>query len=145
MFTEGNIIYFNPFFFNEGGSKPKYFLVLVAMETNTILASLPSSQPHLPADIPIVHGCISQPDCGISCYIFNKAKPITTNGWSFEKDTFLHGHWISDYEIGVLHEKYQVEGVEYEIIGQLTIDELACVKECFKNSPVVKRKYRRYL
>jgi hypothetical protein len=62
LYTPGKIIYFDPFHFKDGGSKPKYFLVLKAVDNDVILASLPSSQAHLPVTQTIQHGCLEIPD-----------------------------------------------------------------------------------
>ncbi len=146
MYSEGNIIYFDPFYFKNGSaSTRKYFLVLKNMGDSAILASLPSSVIHLPSFVDIKHGCIDIPESCISCYIFEQRKPITKCGWAFDLNTFLYGNWLDDYTLDILKETYQIEGVEYEIIGRLTDVELQNVKNCFKNSNVVKRRYRKLL
>jgi hypothetical protein len=145
LYTPGRIIFFDPFHFKGGGSKAKYFLVLKVVENKTILASLPSSQVHLPASQETVHGCLEKPESGINCYIFQANKPITTNGWSFPQNTFLYGMWLDDYEITHLEANYNIPGVDFEIIGELVVEELAAVIDCFKNSATVKRKYKRWL
>ena len=146
MYNEGNIIYFDPFYFKDGdNAKPKYFLVLKRIGDKAILASLPSSKNHLPYFVTIAHGCVDIPESCISCYIFESKKAITKCGWSFDLNTFLYGNWIDDFSIEVLQDRYQIEGVEYEIIGQLTDEELKNVVKCFINSNVVKRSYRKML
>lgn len=145
MYTPGKIIYFDPFFFKDGDSKPKYFLVLKIINENIILASLPSSQAHLPSSITIQHGCIEIPESCINCYIFEANKSITKSGWSFKLHTFLHGLWLDDFSVSELMEAYSIENVEYEIIGELTDEELSNVINCFANSSSVKRKYKRIL
>ena len=53
-FHRGNLLYFNPFIFPDGGTpKPKYFLVLANVGDDVLLASLPTSKDHVPADIPV--------------------------------------------------------------------------------------------
>lgn len=91
MFTPGKLFHFDPFHFNKGGSKPKFFLVLHATAEQLIIASLPSSQVHLPAACPLTHGCHEVRDSGIGCYTFEAGKPILQNGWAFPKNTFLYG------------------------------------------------------
>ena len=145
MYTPGKLIYFDPFEFDDGTQKPKYFLVLKAIEGNAIIASLPSSQAHLPASQQIKHGCLEIPEASITCYIFEAKKNITKNGWSFPLNTFMHGLWLDDYDIAHLEASYQIEGVDYEIKGELTDEELKKVINCFKNSSTVKRKYKRAL
>ncbi len=115
------------------------------MDGQAILASLPSSQVHLPAAQPLEHGCIEQPENGINCYIIEPDRPITQNGWSFPLLTILYGHWLDDYAIHQLSARYSIEGVDYEIVGDLLPEELEHILDCFRNSSVVKRKYKRWL
>jgi hypothetical protein len=145
LYTPGKIIFFDPFFFKNGGSKPKFFLVLKVVDGNAILASLPSSVSHLPLAQNIEHGCLEIPEACISCYIFEANRPITKTGWSFNKNTFLHGLWLDDFNVDDLMSRYSIENVEYEIIGELTDEELANVIKCFANSSSVKRMYKRIL
>ena len=146
MYSAGNLIYFDPFYFKDGSpSKPKYFLVLKVIDETAILASLPSSVDHLPRNIRVEHGCIEIPEGCINCYVFKSNVYITTNGWSFEFDTFLYGQWIDDYAIELLNDIYPVEEIDYQIIGRLTNDELRKVVNCFSSSASVKRKFKRRL
>jgi hypothetical protein len=145
LYLPGRIIYFDPFYFKDGGSKPKYFLVLKCISDKVILASLPSSQIHLPATISLNHGCIEMPEMGVNCYVFEANRSITTNGWSFELNTFLYGNWLDDFDIEHLKKNYSIPGVDYEIIGDLYSDELKKIIDCFKNSATVKRKYKKLL
>lgn len=145
MYTAGKLLYFDPFYFKDGGSKRKYFLVLKIIGNNAILACLPSSQLHLPVNQEIVHGCLEIVDSCIGCYIFKAAIPITKAGWSFEFDTILYGSWLDDFNVDELNEKYSIENVDYEIIGEVSDEEMKNVIECFMKSNVVKRKYKRLL
>ncbi|MGN6398733.1 MAG: hypothetical protein ACTHMI_24410 [Mucilaginibacter sp.] len=146
MYTAGNLIYFDPFYFKDGSpSKSKYFLVLKVIDDKAILATLPSSVDHLPRTITINHGCLEIPEGCINCYIFKSNVMITKNGWAFQFDTFLYGQWIDDYSVELLNDIYPVEEIDYHVIGELTDTELKNVIECFKNSASVKRKYKRML
>lgn len=146
MYTPGKLIYFDPFYFKDGDkSKPKYFLVLKVVENNVILACLPSSINHLPQDIVMAHGCLEIPEACINCYIFEKNRPITKNDWSFPLHTMLYGNWLDDFPLEMLSRNYSIEGVDYEIIGELTDDEMKNVIACFSESATVKRKYKRWL
>lgn len=146
MYTPGKLIYFNPFFFkNSSGSKPKYFVVLKVVNDEVLLASLPSSKIHLPQTQQVVHGCLEIPESCINCYVFKATNPICKDGWYFPLDTFLYGEWLDDYTIEQLEAAYSIEHVDYEIIGELTEEELAAVIRCFVNSSRVKRKYKRML
>ena len=124
MYVPGRLIFFDPFFFKDGGSKPKYFLVLKVIDSTAILASLPSSQSHLPATQEIKHGCLELPESCINCYIFEAKTPVTKSGWSFPLHTFMHGLWLDDFLIEDLQANYPIENVDYEVIGELLDDEL---------------------
>lgn len=145
MYTPGQLIYFDPFLFKDGSSKPKYFVVLKRINDQVVLASLPSSQAHLPANHSYTHGCLEMPESGINCYVFEAGRPVTKSGWSFPLDTFLYGMWIDEFNTETLKANHPIENVDYEIIGELTDDELRGIIDCFRNSATVKRKYRRLL
>jgi hypothetical protein len=51
MYTPGNILYFTPFYFPDGGKeKNKYFIVLAIHEESTLIATLPTCKDHIPAN-----------------------------------------------------------------------------------------------
>lgn len=146
MFVAGTIIYFTPFYFKNGAaSKPKYFIVLKEMDDQFILASLPSSKIFLPHRIPETHGCIEVPEGCINCYLFEAGRSVCTNGFAFPRLTAVYGQQLDHYEKTKIHENYPLEGIDYEIIGQLNDDELNDLLSCLRTSAVVKRKYRRLL
>jgi hypothetical protein len=146
VYTPGKLLYFDPFYFKNGSpEKRKYFLVLKVINGNAIIACLPSSKKHLPASQQINHGCLEIPDSGINCYIFKANEPVTKTGWAFDLDTMLYGMWLDDFSLDKLNETYSIKGVDYEIIGELTDIELQNVINCFANSSVVKRKYKKLL
>lgn len=54
MFAEGQVLKFDPFLFKNGApSKPKYYVVLKHMDFagGLMMASLPTSQDHVPGDL----------------------------------------------------------------------------------------------
>jgi hypothetical protein len=146
MFTEGVILYFDPFYFKSGHtSKPKYFIVIKIIEDNVILASLPSSKDYVPAYQTITHGCIELHEASFNCYVFMGGEAVTVNGWAFPLNTFLYGQQLDEYDMKNLQDIYPVKGLDYEVIGQLTDLEFDKVKHCFRTSAAVKRRYKRLL
>lgn len=147
MYLPGSIIYFTPFYFNNGKSaaKNKYFIVLCHENDELIIASLPSSQDYVPAYADKDHGCIDIPEGGFNCYHFSPSKIITTNGFSFPIPTYMYANWIDKYPLTIFKEVYVVEGVDYEIIGRLTKEEFDAVIQCFAFSASTKRKYKEIL
>jgi hypothetical protein len=143
MFTTGNLLFFTPFYFkNQNDPKNKFFIVLHNDENRLIIASLPTSQDHIPEHLK-KHGCINCEQMQIICYFIKNNTVITDNGFRFDKDTYLYGKELGDYEIDIFLNKYTTN--DMEVKGRLTDDELKNIRNCFANSPDVKRKYRRLL
>jgi hypothetical protein len=147
MFEEGSIIYFTPFYFNSPSTppKPKYFIVVKHVSNMTILASLPSSQKHLPISLQSTFGCLEAPDSGIGCYAFREGVPIATNGFAFPLDSYLYGQHLDEYNIDIIAELYPFDKIQYEIKGKLFPNQLKDITDCLKNSAAVKRRFKRYL
>lgn len=147
MFEEGTIIFFNLFHFknSKSDSKPKYFIVIKQIDNITILAGLPSSQKHIPYDLQSTYGCINIPDSGIGCYVFQSGISVATNGYAFPRDSYIYGQHLDEYELQNINDLYPLEGLHYEILGHLLPLKLQELIDCLKNSPAVKRKFRRYL
>jgi len=145
MYIPGSIFYFKPFYFAEGGSKPKYFITLYSNDGNVIVAALPSSQDYVPGQVEKKHGCLNYPEGDFNAYYFSPVMPITTTGWSFPVHTFIYGNWIKSLDLGILQATYQVEGVDYDIIGRLTQAEYDSVIQCLLKARTLKNKIRRAL
>jgi hypothetical protein len=147
MLKEGTIIYFNLFQFKDpsASSKPKYFIVVKNIDNITVLASLPSSQKHLPFDLQSTYGCIELPDSGIGCYAFKANDPIATNGFAFPLDSYIYGQHIDEYNLSNIFEIYPFEGIDFYIKGELKSDVLDLIIDCIKNSSAVKRRFKRLL
>lgn len=146
MDNEGAILFFNPFYFKNGNvSKPKYFIVLKALNGTTILASLPSSIDFRPTTDATSHGCVELPEARFNCYVFEAQRLVTTKGWAFPLNTFVYGQQIDEYELSVLKDIYPVEGLDYKIVGTLLTGEFQRMKDCFLKSASVKRKFRKML
>ena len=99
-------------------------MVLKVLDGQVVLAGLPSSKVHLPASQDLSHGCLDKPENGINCYIMEANRPVTQNGWAFPLTTIIYGMWLDDFLIPQLNERYSIEGVDYEIVGDLLPDEL---------------------
>jgi hypothetical protein len=146
MYTPGNILYFKPFVFAHGNSpKNKYFIVLKTIGEDILIASLPTSQDHIPKMVQKKHGCIDVPEYRINCYCFQKGKIVTKNGFSFPLETFIYGYQVDQFNKKNFDSLYVVDGVDYEIIGALLEEEYASLINCIKNSGSVSRKIRRLL
>jgi hypothetical protein len=148
VFTEGAILFFDPFYFRNGNTaKAKYFIVLKVMDEKVVLATLPSSQDYVPATVvdADVSPCIEIPDANFNCYFLKAGRIVTTNHWAFPKNTFLYGHQLDEYEIATLQDIYPIEGIDFEHIGTLSPKVFAEIIACFRKSASVKRKYKKLL
>jgi hypothetical protein len=146
LFSEGQVIYFSPFYFKNGNtSKNKYFIVLKNIENRLLIASLPTRSDKLPSFITIKHGCVNDEERCLNCYLFEAAKPITTNGFSFDLPTFIYGNEVEEYEVEIMSDIYSIDGVDYEIMGLLLKHELTNLINCLTGSSSVKRRIKRLL
>lgn len=93
MFEEGNIIYFDPFYFKNGNpAKPKYFVVLKNDGYKNIIASLPTRRDSIPQKETIENGCVEIPSINLNCFIISPNQIITNCNKSFDFPTLLYGH-----------------------------------------------------
>ena len=146
ILSEKTLLYFTPFFFKNGTqAKPKYFIIVKTWGNNMLLAGFPSSQKHLPPDLLNVYGCLESPERCINCYAFEANKPVTDMGFAFPLDMYIYGQHLDEYETELLEDIYPVEGIDYEVKGQLKEKEFNDLVHCFKNSASVKNKYKRLL
>lgn len=57
MYEVGDLLKFSPFLFKNGNpASPKYFIVLGHIDEKVMMASLPTSKDHVPADAVVEHG-----------------------------------------------------------------------------------------
>ena len=146
MYTPGNILYFKPFIFPNGHTpKNKYFIVLKTIDNNILIASLPTSQDHIPKMVQKEHGCIDRPEYQVNCYCFQPTKTVTKNGFAFPVETFVYGYQVDQFVKNNFDSMYVVDGIDYEIKGELLNEEYEALINCIKKSASVSRKIRRWL
>ena len=146
MFAQGTLIYFTPFYFKNGSSKNKYFLVLANTGNSIIIASLPTSKDHIPDSIMKKHGCIFDENMKISCYFFQKNRIISECGtFGFPEDTYIYGEQIDFFDLKILQPIYKNNGKDYTVKCKLSNIEFEAIKECLKKSGVVKQKIKKHL
>lgn len=141
MMTEGTLLYFDPFVFKNGAiPKPKYFIVLAYTDDGLILASLPTSKDHVPADAEVVRGAVNIPERGVNAYVFEAGDQVT-DSYSFPRRTFVYGEQVDDYTETDLASM----GSKVENLGVLKPEILNDLKACLKLAPGIKRKYVKWL
>lgn len=146
MFVPGNILYFNPFYFQNGNTaKRKYFIVLGCKDGASVIASLPTRTANAPSLINDSHGCQNNDARNFCCYVFRKDQVVCDNGFSFPVKTHVYGDQALEYSLQLLRETYRIEGVDYNICGRLTEEEYRDLYECIVSSPATKRKIVRLL
>lgn len=146
MFKEGNILYFDPFYFKNGNpAKAKYFVVLKNETGSNIIASLPTRTDSIPASNDIENGCIELPEINFNCFLISKNIEVTNCGKSFDFNTHIYGTQLDFYETEKLRELYPTEYADYEIWGEMKSDIFDNLIHCLKNSKTVLRKYKRRL
>lgn len=146
MFEPGNLLYFNPFIFPDGGDpKPKFFVVLGEVEETVLLASLPTSKDHIPSDVEVTSGCLEIPERMVNAYTFLANEAITDNGFFFEKNTFIYGQNIKTYNTIAFSEQEKAGETEIELKGRMKSDIFTALKDCLRNSDAVRKKFKKYL
>lgn len=146
MFEPGNLLYFNPFIFPDGGdAKPKFFVVLSEVDEMVLLASLPTSKDHIPSDVEIKSGCLEIPERMVNAYTFMANEEVTDTGFFFEKNTFIYGQNIKSYNT-MSFLSQQISGkIEIEKKGKIKDELFTALKVCLKNSDAVRKKFKQYL
>lgn len=141
MFAEGQLLRFNPFYFKNGASsKPKYYVVLKHMGDDLMMASLPTSQDHVPSDLSALTGCISFAERGVNAFVFAPGEHVT-DSFAFPLKTFVYGEQVDEYS-----QKYlDSMGSDIEDFGVLYPSVLEALRTCLKQSPLIKRKYSKLL
>ena len=146
MFEPGNLLYFNPFIFPDGGDpKPKFFVVLGEIDEIVLLASLPTSKDHIPSDVEVKSGCIEIPERMVNAYIFMANEVVTDNGFFFDKNTFIYGQNIKTYNSKAFLGQTTSSKVVIEQKGKLKDEVFTVLKECLKNSDSVRKRFKKYL
>jgi len=146
VFSDGQVIYFNPFYFKNGNTaKPKYFVVLKSINNTTLVASLPTRSDKVPSFITKAHGCLNDNSRCFNCYMFEQGKAVCTNGFCFPLDCFIYGNEVEDYEVSIFQSVYPIPNVDYEIKGQLTTTEFQALLQCLQISTSIKRKIKKLL
>lgn len=146
MFEPGNLLYFNPFIFPDGGeAKPKFFVVLGEIDETILLASLPTSQDHIPSDVEVKSGCLEIPERMINAYTFMANEEVTDTSFFFEKNTFIYGQFIKTYNTVAFLVQTTSGKTVIEQKGKLKDELFTALKECLKNSDAVRKKFKQYL
>ncbi len=146
MYKEGNILYFTPFYFKNGNTaKPKYFVVLKVVEGRTILASLPTRKDSVPEKEVVKSGCIELPEINFNCFVFALDEPVTVCNKHFDFTTYIYGHQLDSYDVELMGSIYPIEGIDYELFGEMRPDIFRSLILCLKNSRTIKKKHLRLL
>jgi hypothetical protein len=145
VFSPGDILYFNPFYFKNGNTaKNKYFIVLKKVDGELVIASLPTRTDRVPRHITVEHGCLNDQEGCFNCYHFAAEQIICENGFCFPLNTFLYVDEVDYYNLESLSDQY-INGIDYETVGKLKNAEFEELIECLRISTSIKRKIRRYL
>lgn len=139
--TEGTLLYCDPFVFKNGAApKPKYFIVLANTDDGVMLASLPTSKDHIPADAEVVRGAVNIPERGVNAYVFEAGDQVTDT-YCFPRRTYVYGEQVDDYT----EEDLNAMGSTIQNLGVLKPELLADLKACLKQASNIKRKYVKWL
>jgi len=147
LFEEGQVLYFDPFHFNDaaGGQKPKYYIVLKKMADEMVLATLPTSKDFVPSAVEKVHGCLDRPEINFNCYYYPADYAVCTNGFGFPRETYVYGYRLQTHKTADFARLVAGGDTSISVMGSLTHEEYKAIVDCMKQSPAVKRVYRNAL
>lgn len=141
MFAEGQLLRFDPFLFKNGKpSKPKYFVVLKHMGDELMMASLPTSQDHIPSDLGDATGCVNVIERGVNAYVFGAGESVT-DSFAFPLMTYVYGEQVDEYSQSYMDGM----GSYVEDLGIMDEARLNALRDCVKQSPLIKRKFYKLL
>ena len=141
MFQIGELLKFSPFEFKNGMQpKPKYFIVLGHLNDKVLMACLPTSKDHIPADVVVERGCVDVQERGVNAYVFSP-KEKTTPTFSFPRTTYVYGEQVDEYEQKYLDEMSSV----IEHLGMIDPQQFLDLRDCIKKAKALRRKYRQLL
>lgn len=150
MFEEGNLLKFEPFLFKNGATpKPKYFIVLKDLKGDMLLASLPTSKDHVPADMEVKRGCLEVSERQLNIFVFLAKEVVAMDEddkeFAFPFNTFIYGADIDTYPLSAFEKQLKEQATSVFLIGKLQCAIFQELKECLKSSRIVKNKFRRLL
>lgn len=141
MYEEGKLLKFSPFKFKNGNtSKSKYYVVLKRIDDEVMMAALPTSKDHIPADAMVVDGCVDIPERRVNAFVFSPNTQITET-FRFSLPTFIYGESVDEYEQQYL----DAMDAEVEDLGNMDSSLFQQLKDCIKKAALLKRKYRSLL
>lgn len=140
-YQDRELLRFSPFAFKNGDKpKTKYFIVLGHIDDKLLMACLPTSKDHVPADAIVERGCVDIPERCVNAFVFNPTDKVTET-FTFPLPKFVYGEQVDEYE-----EKYLDEmDAEVEHLGQLEQSVFQDMKDCLKKAVLLRRKYRQLL
>lgn len=140
IFQVGHLYRFEPFYFENGTSKDKFFLVIASAGDDVIMASLPTSKDHIPNIKPQNAGAYEYTDIGLNVYKFD-ANTKVTNKHTFERDTFIYGSGLNLYNTELLnsHKSNIID------LGKMYNHYFDAIINNLKKSKVIKKKYSKIL
>ena len=141
MYEVGDLLKFSPFEFKNGNRpKPKYFIVLGHIDDKIVMACLPTSKDHVPADAAVERGCVDIKERGVNAFVFSPDDMVTPS-FSFPRPTFVYGEQVDEYEQKYLDEMNSI----VDHLGQIDVQLFQQLKDCLKKAPLLRRKYRKLL
>ena len=115
-----------------------------------VLASLPTSKDHVPSDMEVKGGCLDLPDRQVNVFVFPAGEGITTaqddcQFFSFTVNTFIYGSDLDSYPVAAFQQQIADKYSEVQLVGRLSDEYFTALRDCLKNSKMVKNKYKRML
>jgi len=147
LFIEGQILFFQPFYFKNGDTpQDKFFIILKNVGNDSIVASLPTSKNNAPSLIDISHGCKNINERKFNCYVFERKRCICDNGFSFDLQTYVYGNQVDNFTAkSISLNSPSSQGIKYSVKGQLNNNEFNDLKKCIVSSNSIINRIKKLL
>jgi hypothetical protein len=143
-YPTGGLYLFEEWDFASGRGPQQKFSIILHQNAATclVLHCWPTKVDRSPALLRAKPGCISASP--YSCYKFKAGKKVTTNGWSFNLDTYVYagsGLDMNSYDVLEVHARHG----KLKFVGLLLAPEQDALIQCMLRSEDIKLRYKRFL
>lgn len=119
------------------------------MESDILLACLPTSKDHVPSDLEVKYGCLNIPERMLNIFVFMAGENVAVKDdgtpFAFDENTFIYGSDLDTYPVGQLALQDRMAKTSIEKIGTLDEGVFNNLIACLSESKMVKNKFRRIL
>jgi hypothetical protein len=143
-FPTGGLYLFEEWDFGSGRGPQQKFSIIIKQDTAAclVLHCWPTKVDRSDVLLRANHGCVQASP--YSCYKFKAGRIVTSNGWQFNRDTYVYagsGLDMNTLDVLAVHAKHG----KLRLLGILTDPELERLRLCLHGSDDIKMRFKRFL